>query len=270
MNEKQPSPAPPQAECRFLGSTQGTIANQMPLFCLSRDTFSLYCVQAACCMEDHRRSWQIPGGCFLVVRAGQAPLLKATVQAVPVLQIVGSGTLPLLGDTGPAVRIPEQNSTLAAQCAALTGQCTGGADCLLTRLCQQLLTETQPLSPADALPPASIRALKQILDTRYREKLTLDALAKELHWNKYKLDKDFKLYYGSSPFAYLLNVRVEEACCLLRNTNRSVLEIGAAVGIENPSYFIRLFKKRVGLSPLAYRIHVAESPETAAKKDAKA
>ncbi|MGE9290587.1 MAG: helix-turn-helix domain-containing protein [Puniceicoccales bacterium] len=43
------------------------------------------------------------------------------------------------------------------------------------------------------------------------------------------------------------------ACELLTFTDLPVQEIAARVGLENPYYFSRLFKKRLGKSPSDYR-----------------
>lgn len=95
--------------------------------------------------------------------------------------------------------------------------------------------------------------LKQILDTRYMEPLHLDQFAKELYMNKYYLIREFKKEFGIPPIEYLLNRRIEEACNLLRNTDRKVTEIGELVGMPNPTYFTQVFRKRKGTSPLAFR-----------------
>jgi len=48
-------------------------------------------------------------------------------------------------------------------------------------------------------------------------------------------------------------VRINEAKHMLRFTNLTIHEIGSAVGIDNTTHFINLFKKNAGITPLQFR-----------------
>ena len=52
--------------------------------------------------------------------------------------------------------------------------------------------------------------------------------------------------------------RIEDAKTLLENTKLSVTEISYSVGFADSNYFSNIFKKSVGLSPLAYRKKITE------------
>ena len=60
-----------------------------------------------------------------------------------------------------------------------------------------------------------------------------------------------------SPVNYLIELRLNRAKELLKYTPLPVNEIALSVGIANPYYFSRLFKKHTGTSPTEYR---KESP----------
>ena len=102
--------------------------------------------------------------------------------------------------------------------------------------------------------PACIRAMKEIIDTQYGCDVSLDSLSTRLGRSKYYLSHLFRACYGTTPGAYLSAVRMESAERLLRQTKLNVGEIGKRVGLENPPYFISLFKKRFGMTPQQYRI----------------
>jgi transcriptional regulator GlxA family with amidase domain len=55
------------------------------------------------------------------------------------------------------------------------------------------------------------------------------------------------------PMDYVHAIRIEEAKQLLETSDISVEEIGHAVGYEDPTSFRRLFKRKGGLTPAAYR-----------------
>jgi AraC-like DNA-binding protein/mannose-6-phosphate isomerase-like protein (cupin superfamily) len=96
-------------------------------------------------------------------------------------------------------------------------------------------------------------ALREYLDTHYREKITLDALAEQLLTNKYTLSRDFKEQFGTSIINYLLVTRITHAKQLLRFTDESVEEVGILCGITPLYYFSRMFKQIEGMSPMEYR-----------------
>lgn len=58
---------------------------------------------------------------------------------------------------------------------------------------------------------------------------------------------------GASPYEWILQVRLEKARRLLKTTPDPISTIAINTGFGDPSYFIRLFHKREGLTPYQYR-----------------
>ena len=52
---------------------------------------------------------------------------------------------------------------------------------------------------------------------------------------------------------YINKKRIYKSLKLLGSTNLSIEEIGDLVGLDNTSYFYKLFKKEIGISPKQYR-----------------
>jgi transcriptional regulator GlxA family with amidase domain len=63
----------------------------------------------------------------------------------------------------------------------------------------------------------------------------------------------FRVATGFSPVEYVQTLRIEEAKHLLETGDLSGPEIGYRVGYEDPTFFRRLFKRRVGVTPARYR-----------------
>lgn len=124
---------------------------------------------------------------------------------------------------------------------------------LITSLLTSLVLSKNTDCSQNTFIPFHVKQMTAILHNRYLEKHTLESLAEELNFNKYKLAKDFKKYVHTSPIDYLINRRIEIAKQLLIETNKTINEISELVGIPNPPHFIHLFKKNTGITPLQYR-----------------
>nr|WP_279236740.1 helix-turn-helix transcriptional regulator [Dyella sp. RRB7] len=63
----------------------------------------------------------------------------------------------------------------------------------------------------------------------------------------------FKKSLGITPHQWLLSRRIEYADDLLSDGSLSLVEVALAAGFGDQSHFTRIFTRRVGVSPGAYR-----------------
>ena len=71
--------------------------------------------------------------------------------------------------------------------------------------------------------------------------------------NKNYFCRFFKEKAGKTPFSYLTEYRINQACAQLLNTNLPITEIALNTGFENMSYFIRQFRRYRGCTPSEFR-----------------
>lgn len=76
--------------------------------------------------------------------------------------------------------------------------------------------------------------------------------ASEMHLTPNYLNKITKALVGLSAFEYITGRIIAEAKVRLRLTNVNISQLAYSLGYENPNYFIRTFKKEVGMTPLEY------------------
>ena len=95
--------------------------------------------------------------------------------------------------------------------------------------------------------------LKDYVAKHYMEDVSLSALASSLNYSLTHVSLTFKREMQCSFRDYLMRVRMEKACRLLRVTKKSVSEIAAMVGYADPSFFHKAFRKSLGLTPGEYR-----------------
>jgi transcriptional regulator GlxA family with amidase domain len=100
---------------------------------------------------------------------------------------------------------------------------------------------------------AAVRRTEELLKESCHEATAIREAVQRAGIPERTLKRRFKAATGVTLIDYVQNLRLEEAKRLLETTNRPVEEISAAVGYENSSFFGRLFKRRCGLTPAAYR-----------------
>ena len=87
----------------------------------------------------------------------------------------------------------------------------------------------------------------------YNERITLDDISKETFFSVAYCESEFQKAYGKSIIQYLIDLRISEAQKLLMETSLPCSVIANMVGFDDANYFSRVFKKRIGYSPLQYR-----------------
>lgn len=91
------------------------------------------------------------------------------------------------------------------------------------------------------------------MEENYNENINLNFVADYFSKNNTYLSTLFKEETGENFTDFLLNIRMEKAKELLRNTDIKVFKIAQQTGYMNDKYFYRVFKKHVGMSPSEYR-----------------
>lgn len=90
------------------------------------------------------------------------------------------------------------------------------------------------------------------LNTEYSQKITSTIISERFEKNYDHLNRCFKRMTNYSILNYLNLIRISNAKRLIATSHLNFSEIGYLVGIENPYYFSRLFKKITGISPSEY------------------
>lgn len=94
---------------------------------------------------------------------------------------------------------------------------------------------------------------KKYLLARLDEHITITELADMLGISSTSLKICFKGVYGDTINGYITNCKMQKAASLLKNTDKSVLEIAGIVGYNNGSKFAGAFRRVMNKSPNEYR-----------------
>lgn len=98
-----------------------------------------------------------------------------------------------------------------------------------------------------------IRRIMEYIQKHYAEKITLEDLAGQIHLCRSESCRLFKRYMNESMFDYLLDYRVERSLELLRQSELDVTQIAGQSGFANPGYYSKIFRRKMGCTPLEYR-----------------
>ncbi len=129
-----------------------------------------------------------------------------------------------------------------------------GSD-LVTVQTEMIIRLTQAVADSRKLSGYSpvIRNLLQSLESNYSQPYSLEDLAKRVHVSEEHLSRQFKKEVGSTLTTYIGDLRIKKAAEMLRTTQLSISEIAMYVGYSDSNYFVKVFKKRYGMTPSAYR-----------------
>ncbi len=121
---------------------------------------------------------------------------------------------------------------------------------LFVRVTKRTIHETQSQQRQGA---SKIKQLMDYIAEHYAEPLSLGEMAKRFHFSPSYLSSYFATHTNEGFAEYVNKVRVEEARKLLSKDAAAISEISGMVGYSDHSYFCKVFKKHMGLSPSQYR-----------------
>ena len=102
-------------------------------------------------------------------------------------------------------------------------------------------------------------SMEEIMQNNYTFNLTLVDYAKLTCKSVPTFKREFKKVFNDTPAKWVMKKRLNLATELLQNTTLSIGEITYDCGFENQTHFSRIFKEKIGLSPLQFRMNQASS-----------
>ena len=136
---------------------------------------------------------------------------------------------------------------MSVQCARWRGDGGGGDNLARSRdVADRAFLRT---AEGDAV----IADCQEWIAENYAVESPVQAMAERSGLNPRTFTRRFKASTGYQPIEYVQALRVEEAKQMLETSEQGVDEIAALVGYEDTTSFRRLFKRKAGLTPAAYR-----------------
>jgi AraC family transcriptional regulator len=112
---------------------------------------------------------------------------------------------------------------------------------------------TAPTGVRGGLAPWQQRKVDRYLRAHLEQPLRLDELAKQIPLSVSHFCRAFKETFGSTPHAYLVQVRLEMAQHLMLTSRESLSQIALASGLADQAHLTKLFRRVIGETPSAWR-----------------
>jgi len=120
-------------------------------------------------------------------------------------------------------------------------------------LLMSLLREKRSVAPVEDSVAAPIINAMEFIRGNFHKELTLDKLAAEFAISKYHFSRLFKEHFGCPPGEFILRERLRNAMEMLETTGLTAREISYKCGFADYVHFGKIFRRKVGLTPMKYR-----------------
>lgn len=109
-------------------------------------------------------------------------------------------------------------------------------------------------SSQDAKKISQLKPAMDYMQLNYDQPLALEDVARQAHLSVSRLAHLFKEQVGITVIEYLTNIRINQAKQRLLVSDQNCTQICFDVGYNNQSYFTRIFKQVVGMTPRQFRL----------------
>jgi YesN/AraC family two-component response regulator len=155
--------------------------------------------------------------------------------------------IPVVVITGQALT-EEDVSRLSVSVASILGKGMFNLDETLDHLTNALEHKRKSSLETQRI---ILRAMA-FIHTHYAESISRSDVATHVGLSERHLTRCFHQVFGVTPIAYLNRYRVQQAKSLLDAGKNGITKIAMEVGFSSSSYFSRVFREQVGVSPRAY------------------
>ncbi|MHC4917910.1 MAG: helix-turn-helix domain-containing protein, partial [Planctomycetota bacterium] len=101
--------------------------------------------------------------------------------------------------------------------------------------------------------PARLRRVMEHVRRNIGRPLSVEGLASVADCSPATLSRAFRKHLRVTPIGWVIRRRIEKARELLVSTRLAIGEVGVRVGVDDPYYFSKLFRKSTGCAPSEYR-----------------
>ena len=117
----------------------------------------------------------------------------------------------------------------------------------------RILAQLETLRKRQETPSAVVENAKEFIRLHYTEKLSMEDIAAAAAVSASHLTRLFRKETDSSPYNYLMEIRLRESMRMLLETPLSIEEIAGACAFYSAANYIRCFRQTTGMTPGKFR-----------------
>lgn len=91
------------------------------------------------------------------------------------------------------------------------------------------------------------------IQDHFDEQIEIATLAEMVNLSISQFERNFKKLFNMTPLKFINKVRIDNACEMLINTHATLSEIALDCGFYDHSYFTKIFKNQMSMTPIQYR-----------------
>ncbi|MQY34526.1 HTH-type transcriptional activator RhaR [Streptomyces sp. RB17] len=110
-----------------------------------------------------------------------------------------------------------------------------------------------PVPDRSGLSDRQLAAVRDLMHRRFAEPLPIADLAASASLSASQFTRRFRASTGQSPHQFLLKLRLEAACRLLRTGSTPIAEVAVTCGFSHQEHLTRVMRARLGTTPAALR-----------------
>jgi AraC family transcriptional regulator len=111
----------------------------------------------------------------------------------------------------------------------------------------------KPSAYRGGLPIRQLRKVEDYVTAHLAGEISIERLAELVGLSSSHFAHVFKESAGMTPLQFVTRQRITLAQQLIRETSRSLIEVGLEVGYSSPSHFAQVFRRVVGVTPTEFR-----------------
>jgi AraC-type DNA-binding domain-containing proteins len=98
-----------------------------------------------------------------------------------------------------------------------------------------------------------MKLMLSFIHEHYKENISVADIVKHANISRSECFRSFQRFTNKTPVEYINEYRLTHAAIMLKESKKTITEIGIACGFSNSSYFGKLFKTKYSFTPLQYR-----------------
>jgi len=124
---------------------------------------------------------------------------------------------------------------------------------MAAHIVEQYTRSAQAPALKGGLPIRQLRKVEDYIAEHLSQEVSVESLAELVELSSSHFAHVFKETTGMTPLQFVTRQRITRAQQLIRETSRSLIDVGLEVGYSSPSHFAQVFRRVVGVTPTEFR-----------------